>query len=34
VSTDLVVTESGEGDDLVVFVHGVLDRGRSFRFVG
>jgi pimeloyl-ACP methyl ester carboxylesterase len=27
---DLAVTESGSGDALVVFVHGVLDRGRSF----
>jgi pimeloyl-ACP methyl ester carboxylesterase len=33
VSSDLQVLEMGEGDDLVVFVHGVLDRGRSFRFV-
>jgi pimeloyl-ACP methyl ester carboxylesterase len=33
VSTALQVVESGEGGDLVVFVHGVLDRGRSFRFV-
>jgi pimeloyl-ACP methyl ester carboxylesterase len=29
-ATDLAVTESGTGDALVVFVHGVLDRGRSF----
>ncbi|HEY6532142.1 MAG TPA: alpha/beta hydrolase [Acidimicrobiales bacterium] len=28
--SDLAVTESGTGDRLVVFVHGVLDRGRSF----
>jgi len=34
VGTALAVTESGRGDDLVVFAHGVLDRGRSFRFVG
>lgn len=27
---DLAVTESGAGEALVVFVHGVLDRGRSF----
>jgi pimeloyl-ACP methyl ester carboxylesterase len=27
---DLAVTESGTGEALVVFVHGVLDRGRSF----
>jgi pimeloyl-ACP methyl ester carboxylesterase len=27
---DLSVTESGAGEALVVFVHGVLDRGRSF----
>src|ERR1700731_2836522 len=27
---DLMVTESGSGEALVVFVHGVLDRGRSF----
>jgi pimeloyl-ACP methyl ester carboxylesterase len=27
---DLAITESGSGDALVVFVHGVLDRGRSF----
>jgi pimeloyl-ACP methyl ester carboxylesterase len=27
---DLVVTESGAGEPLVVLVHGVLDRGRSF----
>jgi pimeloyl-ACP methyl ester carboxylesterase len=27
---DLNVTESGSGDALVVLVHGVLDRGRSF----
>jgi len=27
---DLEVTEIGRGDDLVVFVHGVFDRGRSF----
>jgi pimeloyl-ACP methyl ester carboxylesterase len=33
VSTDLQTVESGEGDERVVFVHGVLDRGRSFRFV-
>ncbi len=32
-STDLQTVESGEGDERVVFVHGVLDRGRSFRFV-
>jgi pimeloyl-ACP methyl ester carboxylesterase len=30
---DLEVTEEGEGDALVVFVHGVLDRGTSFRRV-
>jgi pimeloyl-ACP methyl ester carboxylesterase len=30
VTTDLEVTETGDGDTLVVFVHGVLDRGRSF----
>lgn len=29
-TTDLEVTETGRGEDLVVFVHGVLDRGRSF----
>src|SRR5262245_31583231 len=29
-SVDLEVTEVGSGDALVVFVHGVLDRGRSF----
>jgi pimeloyl-ACP methyl ester carboxylesterase len=34
VGTDLRVVESGRGGQLVVFVHGVLDRGRSFRFVG
>jgi pimeloyl-ACP methyl ester carboxylesterase len=33
-ATDLAVTESGSGDPLVVFVHGVLDRGRSFAHVG
>jgi pimeloyl-ACP methyl ester carboxylesterase len=27
---DLAVTETGTGEPLVVFVHGVLDRGRSF----
>jgi len=27
---DLAVTEVGSGDDLVVFVHGVLGHGRSF----
>jgi len=27
---DLIVTESGAGEALVVLVHGVLDRGRSF----
>ncbi|TCJ38741.1 alpha/beta hydrolase [Parafrankia sp. BMG5.11] len=27
---DLAVTEAGEGEALVVFVHGVLDSGRSF----
>jgi pimeloyl-ACP methyl ester carboxylesterase len=32
-TTDLAVTESGAGDELVVFVHGVLDRGRSFERV-
>lgn len=26
----LAVTESGAGDDLVVYVHGVIDRGQSF----
>jgi pimeloyl-ACP methyl ester carboxylesterase len=31
---DLMVTESGAGEALVVFVHGVLDRGRSFSRVG
>ncbi|HUN31401.1 MAG TPA: alpha/beta hydrolase [Trebonia sp.] len=31
---DLIVTESGTGDALVVLVHGVLDRGRSFSQVG
>ena len=30
---DLEVTELGSGDALVVFVHGVLDRGTSFRRV-
>ena len=30
---DLQVVEVGSGDDLVVLVHGVLDRGRSFRRV-
>jgi pimeloyl-ACP methyl ester carboxylesterase len=30
---DLDVSETGSGDDLVVFVHGVLDRGRSFQHV-
>ena len=30
---DLEVVEAGSGDDLVVLVHGVLDRGRSFRRV-
>jgi len=30
---DLEVTERGTGDELVVFVHGVLDRGSSFRRV-
>src|SRR5262245_45116929 len=30
---DLEVTESGSGEELVVFVHGVLDRGTSFRHV-
>jgi pimeloyl-ACP methyl ester carboxylesterase len=30
VSTDLDVVETGTGDELVVFVHGVLDRGGSF----
>jgi pimeloyl-ACP methyl ester carboxylesterase len=30
---DLAVTETGSGDVLVVFVHGVLDRGRSFERV-
>jgi pimeloyl-ACP methyl ester carboxylesterase len=29
-ATDLAVTVTGTGDALVVFVHGVLDRGRSF----
>ncbi|MET0627010.1 MAG: alpha/beta hydrolase [Acidimicrobiia bacterium] len=33
VRTELAVVEQGEGDPLVVFVHGVLDRGRSFRRV-
>jgi pimeloyl-ACP methyl ester carboxylesterase len=28
---DLEITEVGSGDALVVLVHGVLDRGRSFR---
>lgn len=32
-ATELAVTESGTGDALVVFVHGVLDRGRSFERV-
>lgn len=32
-SSPLEVVELGAGEDLVVFVHGVLDRGRSFRFV-
>jgi len=31
--TDLNVTEVGVGEPLVVFVHGVLDRGRSFQRV-
>jgi pimeloyl-ACP methyl ester carboxylesterase len=31
---DLAVTESGAGEALVVLVHGVLDRGRSFSRVG
>jgi pimeloyl-ACP methyl ester carboxylesterase len=31
---DLDVTESGSGSQRVVFVHGVLDRGRSFERVG
>jgi pimeloyl-ACP methyl ester carboxylesterase len=30
VRTDLEVTELGDGEERVVFVHGVLDRGRSF----
>jgi pimeloyl-ACP methyl ester carboxylesterase len=30
----LAVHETGSGDGLVVFVHGVLDRGGSFRRVG
>ncbi|HEY7105948.1 MAG TPA: alpha/beta hydrolase [Acidimicrobiia bacterium] len=30
---DFDVTETGDGDALVVFVHGVLDRGASFRRV-
>jgi pimeloyl-ACP methyl ester carboxylesterase len=30
---ELEVVEAGSGDDLVVLVHGVLDRGRSFRRV-
>jgi pimeloyl-ACP methyl ester carboxylesterase len=30
---DLEVTELGRGDALIVFVHGVLDTGRSFRRV-
>ena len=29
-TTDLVVTEVGSGDTLVVFVHGVMGHGRSF----
>jgi pimeloyl-ACP methyl ester carboxylesterase len=33
VTADLHVVEQGEGEPLVVFVHGVLDRGRSFRRV-
>ena len=32
-ASELAVTESGTGDPLVVFVHGVLDRGRSFERV-
>ena len=32
-SFELVVVEAGSGDDVVVLVHGVLDRGRSFRRV-
>jgi pimeloyl-ACP methyl ester carboxylesterase len=31
---DLALTELGSGSPLVVFVHGVLDRGRSFDRVG
>jgi hypothetical protein len=27
---DLEISETGSGDALVAFVHGVLDRGRSF----
>jgi pimeloyl-ACP methyl ester carboxylesterase len=34
VTADLHVVEQGDGEPLVVFVHGVLDRGRSFRRVG
>jgi pimeloyl-ACP methyl ester carboxylesterase len=30
IKTELKVTERGSGETLVVFVHGVLDRGRSF----
>jgi pimeloyl-ACP methyl ester carboxylesterase len=33
VTDDLAVVEQGDGERLVVFVHGVLDRGRSFRRV-
>ena len=34
VQADLAVVEQGDGEPLVVFVHGVLDRGRSFRRFG